>query len=270
MANSAIIRDFFLILLARFRKIKTVTHVHGGYHLTSLNSNISIKLLIKFIVNNSNIVIVLSEIEKINIVNKFHCKNNIYVLPNCVDIKNSKEIEKKDFNILFLGRLHQDKGLFEIIHALSELQDVKFKFNLCGSGPLEHVILNKCHSLIKDKFSYKGVVWGDKKIDIINNSSVFLLPSYYEGLPISLLETMSMGVVPIVTDVGSIREVVVNGQNGFIIDKKSPKQIAEKIRLLYNNKELLQEMSNNARNKIIHNYNIENYFQKLNEIYESI
>jgi glycosyltransferase involved in cell wall biosynthesis len=272
MANSAIIRDYFLIKLAKLKKIKTITHVHGGYHLMSKNSNLLIKYLVKNILNNSNVIIVLSYIEKNNIIKKFNYKKDIIVLPNCVntEIIYIKKKKTEKLNILYVGRLDKEKGLFDIVQALSKIDDIDFCFLICGAGPLEDEILKMCDNYINGKYSFEGIVSGGEKNDIFSDSDIFILPSYYEGLPMSLLETMSAGVVPIVTNVGSISTVVDDGLDGIFIDKNSPEQIADKIRLLYNDRELLKRMSENARNKIIKNYGVENYLKKLNEIYESV
>jgi len=271
----AIVRDYFLSLLAYFLNIPIVLHIHGGYHLMSENTNFILSILIKSSVNISNSIIVLSELEKVQFKKKFQCKSekNIWVLPNCVDIDESWSIlEKREqtLRILFLGRIEKSKGIWDILSALNLLKDVNYIFYLCGTGNNINDIVDEFKKICGFKLVVKGVLYGNSKIELLKSCDIFLLPSYYEGLPIALLETMSFGVVPIVTDVGSINVVVENNFNGFFVDKKAPTQIAEKIRLLNNDRKLLHEMSVNSRNKIIKNYSKENYFNKLNEIYENI
>ena len=80
---------------------------------------------------------------------------------------------------------------------------------------------------------------------------IFLLPSLFEGLPVSLLEAMSFGLVPVVTDVGSINTVVKNGETGVIVEMRSSVQIAEAVESLVQNDDLFERLSINSRRYIL-------------------
>lgn len=94
------------------------------------------------------------------------------------------------------------------------------------------------------------------------------MPTYFEGLPMSLLECMSYGVVPVITPVGSIPEVVVDGNNGLFIKVKDTDCIVEAIRKINSDRNLLNRLSVNARNTIFSKFSPQQYISLLNMVYQ--
>ena len=94
------------------------------------------------------------------------------------------------------------------------------------------------------------------------------MPTYFEGLPMSLLECMSYGIVPVITPVGSIPEVVVDGSNGLFIKVKDTDSIVEAIRKINSDRNLLNRLSVNARNTIFSKFSTQQYISQLNRIYQ--
>jgi glycosyltransferase involved in cell wall biosynthesis len=119
-----------------------------------------------------------------------------------------------------------------------------------------------------DNFSYIGLVSGKSKCDFLRSLDVLVMPTYFEGLPMSLLECMSYGVVPVITPVGSIPEVVVDGNNGLFIKVKDTDSIVETIRKIDSDRNLLNRLSVNARNTIFSKFSTQQYISQLNRIYQ--
>lgn len=94
------------------------------------------------------------------------------------------------------------------------------------------------------------------------------MPTYFEGLPMSLLECMSYGIVPVITPVGSIPEVVADGYNGLFIKVKDADSIVGAIRNLNSDRNLLNRLSSNARNTIFSKFSALQYISQLNRIYQ--
>ena len=88
-----------------------------------------------------------------------------------------------------------------------------------------------------------GYVQNQRKTDILARSSVYLLPSYSEGLPISLVEAMAMGLPVVTRSVGGIKDFFVQGKHGFTTESKDPAVFAEFISELYENQDLYREIS---------------------------
>ena len=118
-------------------------------------------------------------------------------------------------------------------------------------------------------FIYLGVQNHNQKKEIFTKSHVFILPSFFEGLPNALLESMSYGVVPIVTSVGSIGEVVENYKNGIIVPKYNHKKISDHIINLFDNNKLFNSLSLNAYETIKNNFSLSSYIIN-NNIYYSV
>ncbi|GHT63948.1 hypothetical protein AGMMS50239_20790 [Bacteroidia bacterium] len=268
-----ILREFVINWWCKLLNIPVVLHIHGGVFLMNKTTNKFYDSLSKRIFKNSRVVVVLSEIEKEALRQNYQYPS-ASVLVNCIDISLFSEIKKKEHNptpvFLFLGRLHESKGLEDIVNAFKLLKaDVKFDFILCGDGPLREYIVSECKSLLKDQFKYLGVVSGQIKLNIIQSADYFLLPSRYgEGLPIALLETMAVGLVPIITDDASMKYVVENGQNGVIVEKRNPQDLYQKIKKVVSTPGLYQFLSTHAKESVVEKYDIQDYVSRLNDIYE--
>jgi len=111
---------------------------------------------------------------------------------------------------------------------------------------------------------------GQAKTDLLRKCDVFLLPSFYEGLPISMLECMSFGIVPVVTNVGSISSCVADGVNGLIIGQKDTDAIIDAVKLLSRDRELLENLSSKARETIMKKFSPDQYIANLNRIYDEV
>lgn len=266
-----VLREFVINYWCSLLRIPVILHLHGGMFITQgTNNKIFIKL-IQFIFNHSKQVIVLSEEEGFLLKEKF-AYDKAVVLPNCVDSSIFKCVEKTQNHnkriLLYLGRIEENKGVYELIEALQKLKnEFDFRFFLCGTGPLLEYCVEAFGSILGNDFEYKGVVSGESKIKIIKESDIFILPSYFEGMPMALLETMTAGVVPIVTNVGSMKHIIKHDINGLLIEKQNSNDLYEKLKYILSNPKQYQKLSINAQSTIKENYDIEKYIIKLNEIY---
>jgi glycosyltransferase involved in cell wall biosynthesis len=102
---------------------------------------------------------------------------------------------------------------------------------------------------------------------MLKKCDIFLLPSFYEGLPMSLLETMSFGQVPIVTPVGSIPMVIIDNVNGIFIRLKNTEDIVNAVTELKKNKNFTTTLSQKAKETIIEKFDDKKYIGKLNTMY---
>lgn len=275
MEANSILRDVPFILYAYRHKRRIVAHIHGGKFLFETNRPFIIKIFLKKLFSMNIPFIVLSEKEKEAIGTEFpHSK--LYVLPNVIDLTDAsnftREINGKQLDILFLGRITPEKGIDYILSACKKLKEKGVKFMLHVAGKENggsHYIEDFEKTLGEKCFKYEGVVYGETKQKLLKQCNVFLLPSFYEGLPMSLLESMSYSEVPVVTNVGSVGKVVNNKENGLLVEVKSTQSIVDAITELYNNKKELERLSENAKNTIFTMFNPQEYIDKLNMIYSN-
>jgi len=103
---------------------------------------------------------------------------------------------------------------------------------------------------------------------LLKNFGVFILVSEFEGLPYSLLEAMASGLIPVVSNVGGIRDVVIDGVNGLLLNKNSPEEVYDKIKYLLTHKDKAGEIKIHARETIINNFHIKKTIKTWKNLYE--
>jgi glycosyltransferase involved in cell wall biosynthesis len=166
--------------------------------------------------------------------------------------KNSNDNYKKIVNILYVGRLSREKGIFVILKALRNLSNkYKFLFNLYGDGPerksIEKFIkINNLNKIISLKGFEKN-----KKI-IFKDADLFINASLWEGLPNALVQSINYNVFPICSNApGGNMEVIRNGKLGFYFKTNDGKDLQKKIKKFFNNR---SKLNNKSRIKHLQNY----------------
>lgn len=176
-------------------------------------------------------------------------KQNILTIPNMVETSNF-ESKLNSNNVISVGRLHQDKRVNELINIVSKTKNVN-KFYVIGDG----IELDNIKQLVnKMKLSSKIIILGYKnKTEIekyLLNSSLFLMASITEGLPMVLLESMSFGVPCIAYDIEcGVKDIIDNNENGIIIKNRNEKEFVDTIDKLLLDKECLKKLGSNAKKK---------------------
>lgn len=269
--TNGILREFIINCWCRILNVPVILHIHGGRFISKETINLIFKILVKSMFKYSKKVIVLSPQEQKMLQNVYGYKKAL-ILPNGIDVTIYKPDTQKNLNkvpqFIYIGRIEKNKGIIDIIETFKLLvKEIRISFILCGTGPLTEYCIKECEKISFYNFEYKGVVFGSEKINCIKSSDFFILPSYFEGLPMALLETMACGVVPIVTNVGSINLVVEDKTNGIFIKVKNHHDIYVKLKSVLFNSEYYQKLSLNAINTINGNYDIKEYIYKLNKIY---
>jgi len=189
----------------------------------------------------------------------------------CITIYNGIEIRNTDFKqfkvgdslrIIFVGRIiEEQKGVFLIPLILSELRktQIPFKAIIIGDGPDLQELKSKISKFDLDDFVvFYGRLNNEEVMKKLISSHIFLMPSYYEGLPIALLEGMSMACVPIVSNLKGITNICIkNGISGFLIDNRDVMQYVEIIKFLYNNQNEFNLIRKNAKDIIVNYFSSE-------------
>lgn len=137
--------------------------------------------------------------------------------------------------ILFLGSLNRSKGVFELIDAFSQLISLfpYLELVIAGEGKDsdEALIYVKEKGLNKNVF-FTGWIEGERKLYVLSDSDIFCLPSHVEGLPNSMIEAMAVGLPVIITPVGSVPDVITDGENGLLTPLYDSVSLAHRIELL--------------------------------------
>lgn len=268
-------RKYFIFIFLKYvLKRKIIYHIHGGaYHEFYSNSNKLVKALIKNMLTNTDAIICLSEYWKKYFLETFNIKN-IFILNNAINKPNIKNLKQNHeiLNFLYLGKISKSKGIFDLIEVINdnkEYLNAKIKFTIAGNEdiPLINKLINKYQ--IAHIVNYIGWIEGNQKTKLLIENDISILPSYNEGLPITLLESMSYKMPIIATAVGGIPEILKDNYNGITIIPGNKENIFQSIDFFIKNKSRINDYGNNSF-KMVNNYLPDEVNKKLLSIYKKV
>ncbi|HBM70013.1 MAG TPA: hypothetical protein DD377_01170 [Firmicutes bacterium] len=223
----SLLKDLMTIKRTYAKEYHIFLHIHFA-DLTSIFTKKKIvrSLIKKQLKTKITTIISLSTILKNDLIKEGYKKETIVVLYNFFDptlpridesFIRSKYCQKKERKtFLFVGSLDKRKGFYDLIKVFKRIDGTKAKLIICGkpndskSKDLLNAIKNN------DIFEYRGYVEGKTKIQAFKDADFFILPSYAEGLPITILEAFRFGLPVISTHVGAIPEII-NNNIGAIV-----------------------------------------------------
>lgn len=166
------------------------------------------------------------------------------------------KLKNNEYPILFLSRLEKVKGAVALLSAMRILlkKRANIKLTMAGNGSLLVSLKRKTEKdkLLRNYVRFTGFIQSHDKLDILSSHTLFCLPTYSEGLPNALLEAMAVGLIPVVTFVGGIKDFFKDRQMGIVVKQLSPQGIAdaieeaialsseEKMRIIQSNFELIK------------------------------
>ena len=254
--HSASYKSFYrkqvFIYIAKALGKKVVLHIHGAElkNFADIHHKRVRRTLAK-----CDTIIVLSQSWKDWFEQEFK-HPNIIVIKNVIDVPVKKQKTLIDtnhrFSLLFLGILGQRKGIYDLLEVINKYKcefEGKLLLIIGGNGEVESVIDYIRKNSLENIVHYKGWVSGTEKIKLFNSVDSLILPSYNEGLPISIIEAMSYGLPIISTPVGGIPEIVSNGENGLLVKPGNQEELYQAIRLLMDDARLLENMGRVSKQK---------------------
>lgn len=242
-SNNSFKRSALFIKQAKRYGKKVVCHIHGGAFKTYRESN---KEFVDKILQQSDAIVALSEYWKQFFTEEVGL-NNVFVIKNIIPKPEQKKVIHEDkLHLLFLGFITEAKGIFDLIETINANKETwkdRVVLHIGGNGKVEKLKELIAKYGLENTVIYEGWVSGDKKAELLSQADGFILPSYTEGLPISILEAMSYGLPILSTPVGSIPEIIKDGENGFLFEPKDCKNMANCINMLLNDKSLVTLIS---------------------------
>ena len=160
-----------------------------------------------------------------------------------IEKKLKKESKSENMKILFLARLEREKGIFEMIEAFQSLSKnlQNIELTIAGDGQDFQII----KELVKKEKNIKvvGEVEGEEKIKLFQESDIYCLPSYSEGLPISVLEALCFGLPVVTTKVGGLKYFFQEGKMGKMVQPKESHELKEALYSLLNNRNVMNKIA---------------------------
>lgn len=264
---------FFFLGKYVFRK-KIIYHIHSGrFDSFYENSNYIVKKMIQLTMSKSDSIVSVSKSWEKYFKNKFNPRRSI-TIPNIIDYPKDINVYKLDdkINILYLGLIAEAKGIFdlmELIRVNKNKYNNRVKFRIGGLGKTEELLQIIKDNNLSNIVEYIGWVDGENKIKELIKSDIFILPSYSEGLPISILEAMSYRNAIIASDVGGIPEIVFDKSNGILIKPGAINELENAIDYLINSPYIIQEYAEESV-KLVEKHLPINVLHSLNTLYEEL
>lgn len=212
-------RKSIFIAIAKLFSKKVIFHSHGAEFKIFVSQH---PVFAKKVLGRCDCIIALSQSWKEWFMKTFN-HPNVVVIKNIIGCPQIiSDMEKDDkLRLLFLGRLGKRKGFYDLIEVLHEHHaefENKIEVLFGGDGEIEQICSLVKEYQLDNIAKYQGWVDSEKRSYLLNLCDVYILPSYNEGLPISVLEAMSYSLPVISTNVGGIPEIVKNKENGFLIE----------------------------------------------------
>lgn len=264
-------RDVVYLLAAKLCGARVVYQVHGGSLKVFCRRPLT-AAFVRLAARWPDVIVVLSQVER-DAWRAIAPTQLIEALPNGIDGAPYQRYNRSPCGLLrliYVGRLAPAKGLDETIEGLrlAKGRGIAARLVIAGTGPEEP----RLRALVRDaglqsEVTFAGAAYGDDKARLFAQADVLALPSYSEGLPYALLEAMAAGVVPLVTPVGAIPDVVKEGEHGHLVPARNPAAIADAVQRLSTDPLALARMGAACRKRVASGYSIERVAKDFSELY---
>lgn len=265
-------RDLTYLLVARLCGARVLLQKHGGTLEAFCGGNRLFAAFVRATLKLADAVVVLSRAE----LHEYgaYVGRNVVLLPNGIDVAPYRRLNRPPadpaapLRCAYVGRLAPRKGLDEILEAMA---GTRATLTIAGSGPDEQRLRLRVRELkLEPRVRFAGPAFGEDKARLLSQADVLLLPSYGEGLPYALLEAMAAGVVPVVTRVGAIPDVVEAGVHGLFVAVRDARAIVSALDSLDADRAWLARMSAACRKRIVASYSIDRVAADFGGLYAAL
>lgn len=262
--------SFYVLYAAYVWKRPVILHVHGSsFDEFVRDAPLPRALFQSLVFDATDAVVVLSEYWRTALSTRVEDRK-LVVLPNAVVLDQyDPDVSPDAHHLVFVSNHVERKGIVEATEAIARLYDEGFEFQttIAGTGPLSH------HAeALADEYEhveYVGYITEEEKYALLSRGSVYILPTYAEGLPIAILEAMAGGNAIVTTDVGSIPSVV-DDANGVLVSPGNVDELTEAIEPLLSDLDRTRRMCKESRTRVESGYSWEAMTERLVSLYRRV
>ncbi|MBN2828059.1 MAG: glycosyltransferase [Tissierellales bacterium] len=248
------------------RDVKVIHTVHGYYQSSS-----SVKTFVFDIIERLLLPLgdVTTFVNREDYERTLPYGNALKYIPNGVDLEyftTNRDFKARTFNVIISARMVWEKGYREIVELVKRFEGEDILFHIVGTGENEEEI----RGLL---VGYSSVVFYGFVSDIrgvLDRVHLNLLPSYREGLSLSILEAMASGIPTVAYEIRGNRELVESGSTGFLCSLHDVEALEHRVRFYYDHRDICQDHGKKARAKAEKEYNAEVNYKTYLEILEAI
>ena len=238
-----------VVVCSNFKNIKKIAHIHVNHPKMSKLSLRSI--IAKYALKKSNHIFWVSDSCFNDFIFKKSFKSKSDVLNNIISIEDlekkiDKDREKYEYDVVYCGRLTEQKNPMRMIDIFEKLKLKKqnVKIVVCGNGDLFDDFKNEIKNRgLEDNVQMLGFV--ANPFDIIFHSKIMILTSYFEGTPMTALESLALGTPIVSTNIDGMKKLITNGYNGYLYETNE--EAVEIIIDLINNEQKLLKLKKEAK-----------------------
>jgi glycosyltransferase involved in cell wall biosynthesis len=265
------LRKAVFLAFAKAGGVPYVIHLHSGRFPEFYRHECGPlgKRVIRFFLSRAGNVVVLSPRWKM-LLDGIADGARMTVIPNFAAFPSGGNgLPREPGALLFLGRLTREKGLFDLLRAMALLvpEFPDLRLHVCGDGDQRPVTDLADDLGIRDRDILRGWVEGDAKEEMIDRATIFVLPSYSEGLPMCMLEAMGRGLCVVGTRVGGVPDLVDSGGNGLLVEPGDVKGLASALRLLLSRPDERRRMAEAASRTVSDRFSAHVVLGKLGDLY---
>ena len=175
------------------------------------------------------------------------------------------------FEIICVGRLCPAKGQHILVDAIDRLlqQGRKLRLRIVGDGPDRASLERHVHRLDRKRdIIFEGAVNQDRIRDLYSRAHIFSMPSFAEGIPVVLMESMAMEIPCVTTRITGIPELIRDGEDGLLVAPSSVEELADALARVMDDTELRRRLGENGRKRVVEHYNLAKNVARLGDIFE--
>lgn len=271
-AKGSFWRKAFLARLASWFKVPVVFHLHGSEMQVFYDRQKSwVQRIIGRVFARADRVVVLSD-SWYRFVKTISPDARITVIPNYVDIPDTVEHPSEPVELLFLGLIGPRKGTFDLLHAFARARASVpgIRLTIGGNGDTQGAARLIDELGIGNAVELAGWVGAEQRSRLLARASIYVLPSYNEGLPMSVLEAMSNGLATITTRVGGLPEAITDGVDGVLIEAGDIDALTAAILRLSQDTQERLRIGDAGRQRVIGHYSAAVALPRLQAVYEEV
>jgi glycosyltransferase involved in cell wall biosynthesis len=228
---------------------------------------------IRYVLNNVTNIIVLSETWRRSIETITNNKRiEVIVNPARPHSGSAKTKAKDSRTLLFLGRIGRHKGIYVLLDAMARLMknDVDVRLVCAGDGDVDKAKAVVTNLGLQDKVEIHDWIDEAKRNELLELASIYVLPSYGEGLPMSIVEAMSAGLPIVATPVGGIPQAVTDGMEGLLVPVGDSHALSDAIEKLLGDQDYRDAMGRRALAKFNAHFSANVVLQQLESLYRDL
>lgn len=274
-AQLGLIKDYVVINEAHKHGAKVVLHLHFGRVPEFFVKKNWESILFKKVIKMADAVVAIDSTSHSTLLKEGY--SHSFYLPNPLSLSIIQQIENRKplikqipGKILFVGHVSIAKGVFELVEACKGIDNIELHIVGTAREEIKEQLVKKSFDRNNGEWlKIRGGIPHEEVIQEMLSCEVFVLPSYTEGFPNVILESMACGCAIVATNVGAIPEMLQN-DCGIIVNPKNVQELRNAINIILQDKEFASNCRTNAKNRVYKEYTMPIVWNRMVEIWKSV